>query len=1196
MAPSIMKQWSVQDMNNDFNGLKFADAPVPKVGENEVLVKLHGASLNYRDLIIPKGKYPFPLSLPVVPGSDGAGEIVEVGAKVHQFKKGDKVVTLFNQAHQYGAVDAAAAASGLGGVIDGTLRQYGVFNENGLVRAPSNLNFLEASTLTCAGLTSWNALYGLKPLLPGQTVLVQGTGGVSIFALQFAKAAGATVIATTSSDAKGQTLKSLGADHVLNYKTQPNWGEIARGLTRDNAGVDHIIEVGGSGTLQQSFKCIKFEGVISIIGFLGGMDPKTIPHVLETLSNICTVRGVYVGSKALMQDMVKAIEASDIRPVVDEKVFGLGEVREAYERYIVVIPRSGPALSYLQLYLYQVLNMSIQITSYPPLGQITRVESDKKVTFTVILESDSKHDWKAQVWHSSDRSEWSALPLQKCPATAVPLLSGHEESNRLIFSEELSHPESGSVRFTVRYRDDPSEEWKWANTEQSVGDGEIIFTPTTILSPTDFAKYFDNLSPEITVESRKSEAPGAQLWHLSGPIGSATDHQPGTANLPLGTPSSVSRFFALVRLSTPWLGPRQGKDQLVLKEDAILCSFLRDDGVHVVTLGVSGVDDVLTVFGSGSDGQVVIKSKNDNPQATRFQVLAAAAAADEFEIAMSALMYEARKIVRPYGIADEPKVQWLSSWCDGLTYCTWNGIGQDLTERKILSALDELKSQKIKISGLIIDDNWQSLDNEGGESGSRGWLRFEANPKAFPQGLRKTISTIRELHPDIGYIAVWHALLGYWGGISPDGELAATYKTKEIQINNSAKKSILAIDPDDIQRFYNDFYRFLFAAGITGVKTDAQSFLDLISDPTDRKRVTTAYQDAWSVSSLRAFGPKVISCMSLLPQTIFHSQLPTNKPTIVVRNSDDFFPDIEDSHAWHVFCNAHNALLTRYLNTLPDWDMFQTSHPYAAFHAAARCISGGPIYITDIPGQHDMTILKQITAPTIQETTIILRPSLVGRTLDMYHDINEGHVLRIGSYTGRARTGSGIIGLFNVSPDPKQCIIPVIDFPGIYTSEGGDYIVRAHTTGKIAESLQSTSTFSVTLQKRGWEIVTAYPAYSFTVKDNPAPTQLAVLGLLGKMTGVAALVGSDIYVESNGRLRITVGLKALGILGIYISDLPQWDVDAHFMIMISGKPVPRKTVWIEDGKILAVDIAQAWSEMGLQAGWGNEVLVSVLLG
>ncbi|CAG8027066.1 unnamed protein product [Penicillium olsonii] len=328
---STMKQWVVQDKEHDLDGLVYKDAAIPKVGENEVLVKIQAASLNYRDLIIPKGAYPFALNFPVVPGSDGAGEVVEVGSKVVEFKKGDQVATLFNQGHQYGAIDPHAAATGLGGAVDGTLREYAVFNEQGLVKSPSNLTAIEASTLSCAALTSWNALYGLKPLKPGQVVLVQGTGGVSIFGLQFAKAAGATVIATTSSAEKAEKLKKLGADHVINYKTEPNWGEAARKLTPGEAGVDHIIEVGGSGTLQQSFKCVKLEGIISVIGFLGGVDPKTQPTVLETLTHICTVRGVYVGSKALMKDMVRAIEANNIHPVVDDKVFSLEQTKEAYE-------------------------------------------------------------------------------------------------------------------------------------------------------------------------------------------------------------------------------------------------------------------------------------------------------------------------------------------------------------------------------------------------------------------------------------------------------------------------------------------------------------------------------------------------------------------------------------------------------------------------------------------------------------------------------------------------------------------------------------------------------------------------------------------------------------------------------------------------------------------------------------------------
>lgn len=261
-------------------------------------------------------------------GSDGAGEVIEVGPCVTRFKPGDKVVTLFNQGHQFGAVDVAASGTGLGGIVDGTLRQYGVFNETGLSLAPANLNDVETATLTCAGLTAWNALFGLKPLKPGEWVLTQGTGGVSLFALQFAKAAGARVISTSSSAEKCETLKKLGADHVINYKEDTKWGETAKKLA-GGAGVDHVVEVGGAGTLEQSCAAIKFEGVISIIGFLSGQ--KTEITAVHALMHICTFRGVYVGSRQQLEDMVRCVEANNIHPVVDEKVFTLEQAKEAYE-------------------------------------------------------------------------------------------------------------------------------------------------------------------------------------------------------------------------------------------------------------------------------------------------------------------------------------------------------------------------------------------------------------------------------------------------------------------------------------------------------------------------------------------------------------------------------------------------------------------------------------------------------------------------------------------------------------------------------------------------------------------------------------------------------------------------------------------------------------------------------------------------
>ncbi|KAN0096118.1 NAD(P)-binding protein [Hyaloscypha variabilis] len=326
--PKTMKAWSLEGTNG-FDSLTFhGEAPLPEPSDYEVLVKFHAASLNYRDLLIPKGQYPFPCSPHVTPLSDGAGTIVSLGPKVTRFQPGDKVCTLFNQAHLGGPLTPPHLASGLGSAIHGTLRQYGTFNENGLVSMPSNLGFREAASLSCAGVTAWNALYGAgKGLRPGDWVLTIGTGGVSIFAVQFAKAAGAKVISTTSSPAKAELLRKLGADVVLNYKETENWGEEAKKIT--GGGVDFVVEVGGPSTFAQSLKSVKIGGSITVVGFVGG--PVAGAGFLDILGALCTVRSVLVGSRDMFEAMNAAIQGAGIVPHVDERAFGLEEAREAYE-------------------------------------------------------------------------------------------------------------------------------------------------------------------------------------------------------------------------------------------------------------------------------------------------------------------------------------------------------------------------------------------------------------------------------------------------------------------------------------------------------------------------------------------------------------------------------------------------------------------------------------------------------------------------------------------------------------------------------------------------------------------------------------------------------------------------------------------------------------------------------------------------
>ena len=269
-------------------------------------------------------------------------------------------MTLLHQGHLSGSLTPTViSTTGVGGTIDGCLREYGAFNEQGLVAIPDSLDYAQASTLPCAAITAWNALYGLesRSLKPGDTVLTQGTGGVSLFTLQvndssqllqhyqpsrssalthtlfldpkFAKAAGATVISTTSSEAKAQVLRSLGTDHIINYREDPNWGESARALTPSGNGVSHIVEIGGPNTLSQSLKAIKIDGVISIIGFLGGVGGKGAPSFLDVLAKVCTVRGVLAGSRQQMEDMNLAIEINKLEPFVDEKVWKFEEIKDA---------------------------------------------------------------------------------------------------------------------------------------------------------------------------------------------------------------------------------------------------------------------------------------------------------------------------------------------------------------------------------------------------------------------------------------------------------------------------------------------------------------------------------------------------------------------------------------------------------------------------------------------------------------------------------------------------------------------------------------------------------------------------------------------------------------------------------------------------------------------------------------------------
>ena len=306
------------------DGLAEVELPMPKPGPRQVLVKVAACSLNFRDLAIALGTYRMPTKPDLVPLSDGAGEVIEIGPGVTRVKAGDRVAGCFFQRWFGGPPAADTHVSALGGGLDGMLAQYVVLEQDGVVALPAHLTFEEAATLPCAAVTAWHALAEHARIVAGETVLVQGTGGVSIFALQLARLMGARVIVTSSSDEKLARAKALGAAHGVNYKATPEWDKAVVELT--GGGVDHVVEVGGPGTLARSLRAIRVGGKITLIGVLAGaaeINPMLI------FSRRANVQGISVGSTQMFEAMNRAIAASGLKPIID-KVFAFGEAPAAY--------------------------------------------------------------------------------------------------------------------------------------------------------------------------------------------------------------------------------------------------------------------------------------------------------------------------------------------------------------------------------------------------------------------------------------------------------------------------------------------------------------------------------------------------------------------------------------------------------------------------------------------------------------------------------------------------------------------------------------------------------------------------------------------------------------------------------------------------------------------------------------------------
>jgi NADPH:quinone reductase-like Zn-dependent oxidoreductase len=332
-----VRAWRLSDAFG-IDRLELEERLDPALGPQEARVRVRAVSLNHRDvLMVEHGIAPRGVRLPLLPCSDAAGEVLEVGSGVSRVEVGDRVAsTVFQRWVAGGTPPPAAYGSVLAGDLDGVLADHAVLHEDGLVHVPEHLSDEEASTLPCAAVTAWHALVTKGRVRAGETILVQGTGGVSIFALQFGLIAGTRVIATSKSDEKLERARALGAWQTINYITTPDWEERALELT-GGAGVDHVVEVGGPGTTDRSIKATRPGGTVSLIGVLTGLEARVDPHPIAVKG--LRVQGIRVGSRAMFEDMNRAIAVNGLTPVID-RVFPFDQAREAL-RYLQAAEHVG---------------------------------------------------------------------------------------------------------------------------------------------------------------------------------------------------------------------------------------------------------------------------------------------------------------------------------------------------------------------------------------------------------------------------------------------------------------------------------------------------------------------------------------------------------------------------------------------------------------------------------------------------------------------------------------------------------------------------------------------------------------------------------------------------------------------------------------------------------------------------------------
>lgn len=803
-------------------------------------------------------------------------------------------------------------------------------------------------------------------------------------------------------------------------------------------------------------------------------------------------------------------------------------------------------------------------------------------------------------------SLWPSISLNQASSQPINLQQDENQYTacfvgKLPYSSLPPEKKFQHLVFTFKYRIEDHAPWQWFQDSGGIEKGEIIFQAPVADSPP--VSSLIALEPGWEAMAAPTSVSGATLFSIvsNGPISRGQGAE-GPLWKSLGLVQIQARYVAFAQLEPPWIGPRHGDDFLYLAEGAVLCSVLRKDGI-VVTIAAPSIGNIRALLHSDEHGRIVVEAQDDGNTGAPFRIMLSVAR--DMENSLEAIMCHFREesndsqliqdIVRETTKSHDTSPESYEKWLDGLVFCTWNGLGPDLTEGKVLQALEVLEDHGVSISTLLIDDNWQTLAPTELDFGNPFWRGFaDFKPtEGFPNGLDGMIRRVKKEHPLISDIGVWHALFGYWGGLAKEGWIVDNYETFDVdgKLYYAVPTKIKSITAKDLDKFYDDFYTYLASQGVTFVKADVQCSVTDLKHSDDRTILIPAYQRAWMTAQLRHFQGKAISCMAQVPEMLWRILLQDKFQPVVLRNSDDFFPEIPASHSWHLWANAHNALFTQHLNAVLDWDMFQTSHEYGAYHAAARCLSGGPISITDIPGKHDLDVINQMVAPSPDGgRSIALRPS-VGKTPRVFDRYLESGVLKIVSET---TLGTKLMGLFNTGEAPISLLIEAAEFAAVGRElwpPGSEVLFFSHRAQAPYGPLflkhipqfysHPEDLIHAKLPVKGFEILSGHVTNRLPYKGGHL--LVCVLGLLGKMTGAAAVCSSVIKISDEKKLYMSIQLKALGLLGVWISGprieksqilakLENLELEGHMI----------KTFDFPDGaresQLVQFDILETWSK------------------